>query len=292
MPPQVTDRKISILTFARRYGNISAALVAKYVTGRDGSLARSELRKLEALGFMRRRHSQVPTTASSVCPVWSITVKGAAALATLLDDMTLFLEAEIGGNPQAFGHHLQVSECLIQIDRAVAQQEAVQLGRIHFENECVSSESEPEKKYKLYTVVAEGPKRIVAIPDASVEFHLGCYKKAFYLEYETGSDGSAHRVARKKSPGYVGMYERKLWLRHYPQSKSMSVLAVCPSPNWRDELRKHMAAQPGRSLWRFLAVQDVSRFLQEPVIYTCTDGPHPFVRSAASPSEANQENKQ
>src|SRR5438552_6234699 len=102
---------------------------------------------------------------------------------------------------------------------------------------------------RLHTEVNDFPK-IYCCPDSAFETELNGNRRAWYVEYETGADGSPMRVVAKKHKGYAGLAQGK-FKRHFPEARSLRVLCFCPSPGWRDAMRREMKGKPGEELWLF-----------------------------------------
>ena len=48
-----------------------------------------------------------------------------------------------------------------------------------------------------------------------------------------------------------------LFRRHFPSASDFRVLALCPSPAWRDALRREMKDKPGADVWLFASQTDL-----------------------------------
>jgi hypothetical protein len=151
-----------------------------------------------------------------------------------------------------------------------------------FEYEVVRDVADLGRRYKLYTRVSEEPK-ILCCPDMLLETEFGGWRRAWYVEYETGSDGSPGRVAAKKHKGYAGLAEKKLFKKHAPASRDMRVLCFVPGDSWRKEFLEELKEKPGAGLWLVCSTPEVTAetFLHEPIFWKVDDngmrGPIPLI---------------
>lgn len=277
----LTPRDLAILRMLRRYfylrtNQIRDALIAH---DDDGAITRSRLRKLAGAGYVRKYQPKLVDELGTTPPVFVLTLKGSSALVAACDDASLLLTNEPKFDDwMSLNHFCGLSSFHILLDRAFASQTDVVQQTLHFEHEVVCPEgSEPAKKYRLYTVVCESP-RVVCVPDSVFETEYLGYRRAWYVERETGSETPA-RVAAKKAKGYAGLFGQQLYKRHCPLVQDFRVLAVCPSPAWRDALRREMGDKPGAELWLFGSQSDFrdSNVLNQPVWYKTIGPPLPLI---------------
>ena len=284
----ITDRVLHVLRVLRRYKFMTAAQIRGLCVphDKDGSITREVLRKMRDAGLAQRRQAEVVNPlSSSNAPVYLPTEAGCCLLATKTGDIGLLLDAVPATAAwQSYAHFVAVTDLFITLDRALDSQERVRMNSLYFEHDIVNpSSSDPSTKYRLYTVVKkEQPnateKRVVCVPDAASEIQVGPHRRLYLWELERGSD-TPRRVAAKKCPGYAGLAETKLFQRICPQATDFRVIAVCPNAGWRDALRKEVAGKPAADLWRFAALDELKKdILHGPAMYTCAEGPGPFVR--------------
>jgi len=280
----ITARILAILMILRRFKFVTTAQIRRWCvpTDKDGSVTRDALRKMLAAGLARRFKAEVhnPHVTSSV-PVWTPTEAGCCLLAAKTGDPSFILDAMPNTNAWTmFAHYAEVSELLRTIETSFARQAYATMGALYFEHDVISSEKEPEHRFRLYTVVrTDSEKRIVCVPDAAFEVAVAGYRRAYYVELERGTD-TPKRVAAKKSPGYAGMQQH--FQQHFPQAQDWRVLFVWPNAGLRDAARR--AVDPAKSeMWLFAAFPDITEdFLHQPVIYTAQDGPRPFIKAPAT----------
>ncbi len=286
----LTDRDASVLETLLFYGYLVTNQLRAlfFQADKDGSVARDRLRKMDAAGLITRRRAEVANPFSSnTMPTWIITERGISALALYRDD-TRFLSQKppCTRSWQLFCHYVCVSDLAIKLRQSAAAQDRVQLGDMFFEHTVVNAEADdPAKRYRLYTVVCEQPKRVICAPDQAFEIRLGEHRMAYYVELERGSD-SPVRVGFKKTPGYAAFAQARRWKTHFPQAQKMKVLAVAPSANWRESLRKAIRDKPGAEMWMFAALGDVTpeSFLCGPIWHTCEGEVRPLVRPVGVPA--------
>ena len=105
----------------------------------------------------------------------------------------------------------------------------------------------------------------ICCPDSAFETEYKGVRRAWYIEREMGSD-TPGRVAAKKTKGYAGL--QPLFKKHFPHASDFRVLAICPFPQWRDqlvlELKKNRARNCGS---RHCAGLTAEKFLHEPIFY-------------------------
>lgn len=294
----LTPRALQVLRFLRRFKFVDRALVQRcfFPKDRDGSVTREFLRKLVAAGFARKLRAEVadPLT-TSTAPVYVPTESGCCVLATHAGDMGLLLDC--APNTRAWvnlRHWVCLSALVVTLEEALAAQSYVSCPRVLFEHDVVNPEAiDPQDRFKLYTEISKGgtdaERRLVCVPDAALELRVGSFGRAYYVEVERGLD-TPSRVAASKTPGYQGLFESRLFQRHFPSVTDFRVLAVCPSAGWRDALRREVAKRKkGAERWLFASRQDLTAraFLHEPVVFGCEGEGRPLVKPPpASPPAA------
>jgi hypothetical protein len=210
-------------------------------------------------------------------------VKGCELLAEHLEDDRYLVTPTQAPIPHHTLHWLAVSDTHIALDAALLAAPEVTLDTWINEWDVVNkTEAQPEKRYRLYTLIRENP-RLVCAPDAAFLLSTKGHRKVFYLEQDRGTSG-VRQVASSKTQGYALMGESHLHLRHFPESTlpQFSVLMVAPTPKRRDALRRAIREKPGAPLWRFATTSDVAaeKILFEPIWYPCdSDVPSPLVKS-------------
>lgn len=280
----VTPRVLEILRLLRRFKYLTRELIQKWCVphDKDGSITREIIRKMTAAGLAKRFRAQVvDPLANSTAPVIVPTQAGCSVLATMMNDMSLLLDHDPPPAWQSFSHFVSVSEFLLVLSAAISKSHIATLPAMYLEHDVISNDTDPSKRYRLYSVVQEQPKKIVSVPDALIGIQISEFLTALYLELERGSDSPA-RVAAKKSQGYVKLSDSGKFKNHLPSADKMRVLAVCPNAAFRDALRKEMRAKPGKDLWRFVAKPDVSvdSIVHSPILYPCEGEPMPLVKPA------------
>jgi hypothetical protein len=206
-------------------------------------------------------------------------------LATHTGDPSLQLDAP----PNTRGwvnlrHWVCLSGLIVTLDEALAAQRYVCCPRVILEHDVINPEAaEAKDRFKLYTEITKGgtdaERRLVCVPDAALELRVGSYSRAYYVEYERGLDAPS-RVAASKTPGYQGLFESRLFRRHFPDVGDFRVLAVCPDERWRDALRRLVAKKKGAERWLFASREDLTAasFLHGPVVFGCEGEGRPLVK--------------
>ncbi len=280
----ITERVLTILLVLRRYKFLVTAQIRRWCipNDKDGSITRDLLRKLQSAGLARRFRAEVTSPSiTSSAPVWTPTEAGCCLLATRTGDASLILDALPNTNNWTqFAHYVAVSELAHTIDQAIAGQSYATLGALYFEHDVISEAKEPEKKFRLYTVIGHNEsKRTVCVPDFAFELTVNQYRRVYFVELERGTD-TPKRVAAKKSPGYSGMQNH--FRNIFPDAQDWRVLFVWPNAGMRDAARN--AVDPSKAeMWLFAALSDLNEsFLHEPVIYSAQGGPKPFIKPLVS----------
>jgi hypothetical protein len=294
----ITERMLTILIALWRYKFLTTAQIRRWCvpTDKDGSVTRDVLRKMAGAGLARRFKAEVhnPIVTSSV-PVWTPTEPGCCLLAAKTGDAKYILDAMPNTNGwHMFAHYVEVSELMHTIETAFAAQQHAKLMSLYFEHDVISDAKEPEKRFRLYTLVREDQgKRIVCVPDAAVEVAVAGYRRAYYIEDERGTD-TPRRASAKKAPGYSMMQNH--FKKHFPDAQDWRVLFIWPNAGLRDAARR--AVDPAKSeMWLFAALPDITEsFLHAPVIYSAQDGPKPFIKpppgTAPAAEQATEQRKE
>jgi hypothetical protein len=283
----ITERDILILEMLLTYGFLVTAQIRRelFPLDKDGSTCRFRLRPLEAAGMIRRLRAQVANPLSSTTmPVWTITQRGICQL-TLARDDTRYLNqhSPCTRGWQNFAHYVAVSEEMIKLKKAVERQDRVQLGEMFFEHTVINAEAdEPEKRYKLYQIMATLPRRIVCAADAAWEMQVDAYRRAYVLELERGTD-SPSRIIAKKHKGHSLLSESKRYRLWFPKAQDMRVLFIAPTRSWCERLRKAARGTPAAGLYLFMPANELTadNFLSGDLVYTVAGEPRPLVLPAA-----------
>jgi hypothetical protein len=232
-----------------------------------------------AAGYVRRYEPKLADSDHGLAPIYAVTLKGVNAVLAKTGDMSLARATEpTFADWMSMNHFCALSALHIRLDALFAAQQEVTQHALYFEHEVVKAgATNPAERYRLYTSVSAEP-RVVCCPDSAFETELSGYRRAWYVEYETGSD-TPGRAAAKKSKGYAGLQAAGLFRRHFPHAADFRVLVVCPNAGWRDAMRKEIGGKDGRELWLFAAVDEVLKAatIHDPVWHTADRGPLPLV---------------
>jgi hypothetical protein len=188
-------------------------------------------------------------------------------------------------------HWIAISDTHILIEEAIAAQSEVRLvGWINEFDVVNKSETKPEKRFHLYTLLREQP-RLVCAPDAAFMLELKGYRKVYYLEEDRATSGDQH-IAASKTPGYAVMAQGQLHRRHFPDTNvnTFGVLLVTPSFNRRNHLVKAFRGKAGASLWKFAALPDMTpeKLLSDAIWHAVEGEPHSLVKPKQRVTESNQ----
>ena len=275
----ITSREIEILRAVARYYVLNCRQIQRLYFPDDSS-GRVTRRRLQLL-FSEKLISRAPIqfahpTSGSLGPVYFPTRKGNELLADHFDDEWYLSVSSKPPVPHHVWHWLAVAETHMTLDRALEAQCEVKIdGWINEYDELNSTESMPEKRYQLYTLIRETP-RLVCAPDASFMLSMNGHSKVFYLEQDRATSGT-RQIAFSKTPDYAALAENALHRRHFPNATidSFTVLMVTPGSSRRDSLRKAIRGKPGAELWKFATVDDLTddAILYHKIWYPADDGP-------------------
>jgi hypothetical protein len=180
-------------------------------------------------------------------------------------------------------HFVAVAGTHIMLDRAAERVAGLRITDWIGERAIANpDEKDPDKLYRLYTIISDAP-RIVCVPDAAFLMEKDGFRKVFYLEQDRDTTKNAERIAAQKCQGYAGLMEKKLHLtRHFPQANvdKFTVLMIAPTERRRDNLRKAITPKPGGNLWRFTSLTELTpeTFLTAPVWHSGKDAPSSLIQ--------------
>ena len=296
---QITQRVLDILKLARRYKFLNRKIIqsALFPQDNDGSVTRDVLRKMIHAGLLRRI-SNTNEHVINTAPVYIPTESGCCTLTAQTGEMHWILDCPPNSRSiQKFSHYLCVTRLTMIIDEALNQQTSVEMPQLYFEHDLLGDDNDPEARYRLYTVVGKNNRghNIISNSDFACLIRVGQYARAYHWEYETGADGSPTRVINKKTPGVVGLSQSKKYQQHFPTAQDMRCVAVCPNTPWRESMRnavRSLKNPEAEQLWLFVTKEDITveSFLHQPIFYTASEGPKPFVKPTplTSPVEEPQ----
>ena len=141
-------------------------------------------------------------------------------------------------------------------------------------------EADPEKHFKLYTLIRPKPK-LVCIPDAAFLLSMQGFKKVYYVEEDRGTSG-ADEVAAQKCQGYATLAEEHLHKMHFPDSNVslFTVLLITPHAVRRESLRRAFKGKPDADLWRFISASDMepSTLFSADILWPCEGEPRSLLK--------------
>lgn len=282
----LTPRKIAILRCLRRYFFLRASQIRDLVIphDKDASITRDCLRRLHAEKLVHRNDPRMVNPLTNTAPpIYVLTQKGSCELAAATNDCSLLLTVEPNFRDwMSLNHYCGLSSLHILTDAAFAAQTRVRQTALYFEHEVINPEATDGQRYRLHTAVSQLPP-LFCCPDSAFETDLSGHRRAWYCEYETGSDGSPKRVVAKKHKGYAGLGQFNLFKRHFPQARDFRVIAFCPNASWREAMRREIKGKPGCEYWLFVSLAEVKAetFLSGPHIYSAERGPFPLIPPAS-----------
>lgn len=294
----ITERDLHVLRVVARYSVLSRVLIQRlcFPDDRSGRITRRRLQLLVDAHLLNRTPTPVFNPAGGAAwPAYFSSRPGLEYLAEhLADERFLGLSCQ---TPQSHHllHWLAVSETHILLDQALAAQSLVSCdGWINeWDTVCVT-ETLPEKRYRLYSLLQTEP-RLICAPDAAFLLAAHGHRKIFYLEQDRQTSG-VKQIAAGKCRGYAALLAQQAHQRHFPQATvaGFAVLMLAPNERRRDALRTAFIDKPAQELWRFASVTDltIESFLFAPVFYPVDGEPVPLVRSTTGEPAAMPHNTQ
>lgn len=277
--------QLGVLRHYHRYGPTTTTQTRERcfpgdTTGRTTRRAHQRLRRED---LIQRHTMEVVNPESGVgLPVHSITPRGREALSIELASDAPLVAPLSKIQPLHLFHATCVAEVYMRLDDAIARQDIAVLEESFREHEVVNvNEPDRKRQFSLFTLFSKKP-RLVCQPDMAFELSVRGHHAAFYVEYETASSG-ARWVATRKFRGYVELAKRASHKLHFPTVTvdRPYVLAIGPTPNYRDALVRNFRNREGKELWRFACKTDITpeSFLFEPIWYRVgSDDPSPLVK--------------
>jgi hypothetical protein len=268
-------RDIEVIASVTRYYTLTRAQINRlhFPTDHDGRITRKRLRSIHEEGLFNRTNMQVVNPSMGApAYVYYPSAKGCAFLTQELKDDQYKLACTLTPNWMYLYHWVEVAQTHIALDQAVAPFEYVNVVDWISEWSIANpDETEPEKKYRLYTRLGQ---KLVCAPDAAFLLEKDGFRKAFYVEQDRDTTKSADRVAAQKCHGYAGLFERRMNIsRHFPTAnvEKFSVLFVAPSRRRRDALCGAFRSKPAPWLYKFASQTELSpeTFLTAPIWHRC-----------------------
>ncbi len=291
----ITERDFCILSKIVKYYVLSRPQLQRlcFPSDQTGRVTRRRLQTLVSQGLIGRHRAQVVYPNSSPAgSVYYPSPKGIELLAEHTGDDRILLTPTQSPIPHHVAHWLSVGETHISLDLAIAAQERVVLNDFINEWDTVNKEeTEPQKRFHLYTLLSESPKLICA-PDAAfmltvpvkTEGSTARFSKVFYLEEDRATSG-ALQVAARKCKGYAALAENRFHAKHFPKTnvRAFTVLCVTPNERRREALRKAFVGKVGHELWRFAAGDELmpETILHEPIWHPVVGDARPLINPKA-----------
>lgn len=258
MTPELTT---TILQLLGVYYVMTRKQVQRRLPGFDDRTARKFLKQLVDAKLLAKTNMQVVNPSMGApAPVFFLTRKGSEFLACATGDEKWLGVCTATPSWLYLYHWIQITEFRMILDEGISSQKDVVIENCKTEWQVVNPEEKvPEKRFDLYMVAQDTPRRIVFAPDLGFVVNYRGQKRAWYGEIDRMTTG-IQQIAASKTPGYAVVAERKLWTRHFPDAdkRPFGVLMVTLSAGRRDMLRKLIAEKPGGKLWRFASWDDLT----------------------------------
>lgn len=266
---QLTDNDIAVLRALWQYYVLSASLIHRIVfpENRDRRATRRRLQRLVSEHYIARSTVNVCFSTGNAGPAYSLTDRGANALAVYFnDDAYLHANVKPPRNDRLY-HWLDIASAHWTVRQACAQSKSVKLVQwINEWQEVADADGNPQG-FVLHTQFREHPHPLSCSPDAAFLLEVGGHKRVHLVEIDRGTTG-AKRVAASKMPGFCELLRVQGHRRLFPQStfEDFAVLIIAPNANRRDILRRCIAEHNDQhpDLWLFI---DVSDFTPESALF-------------------------
>lgn len=281
----LTARKLSVIQFVCRYYVVTREMIQRAVmpeTSDDGRVCRKVLAKLVAEGLIAKANMlMVNPNSNAPARAYYPTKRGAELLAVELRDDGWLNTCTSVPNWQHLPHWIRCSEFHVVLDRAAELNPQVKIERFLHEWAIANpNESDPAKRYRLFTEIRKEP-RLVCAPDFAFLLCYAGIRKVYFGEFDNGTTG-IQQIAASKTPGYAALAKEQLHRRHYPDTTlaTFGVLHVSISASRRDALRRAIATKEGAGLHLFTAWPEITSgtLLHGDLIYDCEKGPRALVR--------------
>jgi hypothetical protein len=284
----LTARKYDIIRFVAESGVTDTPRVRKrlFPADRDGSVTRRELSELASGALIHRHEHRVARRDSGAAPsIYYPAPAGLRALALHTGDMRWLRVCTQKPYKEHLEHFLGLGDVSVLVREAVASQGRVRLVDYFNEFDVINPHahrSEPHRRFKLYTLIQERPKRLVCCPDGAFALEVGAgfaTRVVYYLELERGTS-TPEDAAGEKSPGYAALAKEKLHLRHFEGAiDDFRVLVLAPHAQWRDSLLKAFAEKQRPELYKFAALPEMTKdtFLFGEIWHAHGKKPHALV---------------
>ena len=270
----LTSRDIQVIAHVARYYVLTRGLIQRldFPDDKDGRLTRRRLQLLVQDNYICRTHMEVVNPDAGLpCPVYYPSVKGCEMLTQEFEDERWLQTTTLCPQWHLLRHWIALSETHITLDAALAREDGFAADWLSEWDIANKSETAPEKRFRLYTLLRQDP-RLVCAPDAAFILTKDGHGKVHYVEQDRATSG-VRQIAVSKTPGYAELAARQLHRRHFPNAtvETFAVLMVAPTERRRDALRKALLGKPGSSLWHFAAQPDLKpeTFLRGQVWHPC-----------------------
>lgn len=266
---QLTDNDIAVLRALWQYYVLSTAMIHRinFPENKDRRSTRRRLQRLVSDHYIARSTVNVCFSTGNAGPAYSLTDRGADALAVYFND-DAFLHANVKPprNDRLY-HWLDIAAAHWTIRQACEQSKSVTLVRWINEWQEVSDAEGNPLGFVLHTQFRQHPKPLSCSPDAAFLLDVGGHRRVHYVEVDRGTTG-AKRVAASKMPGFSELLRVRGHQRHFPETtfEDFAVLVIAPSANRRDILARCISthADERPDLWFLI---DVNQFTPESALF-------------------------
>lgn len=281
----ITERDMNVLRFVARYFVLSRPQIQRLCFPGDtnGRVARRRLQELVTRNCLNRMrvvvdHPHVNSPGSVYYPA----KRGRELLAEYFEDERYHQTPIQRPQSDHVLHWLAVSDTHIALDDARPANSELSVDEWINEWDIVNKdESDPHKRFRLYTLIRMSP-RLICAPDAAFVLSMGGHSKVFYIEQDRGTTGTRQLVARK-TPGYSAMAEQQLHRRHFPTATvdEFSVLLVVPNERRRKALQFALRDQRRADVWKLVVASELNgeSFFHSPIFYPPVGDPVSLVKS-------------
>lgn len=293
MQIQPRDERLLDFAFEHYVFTLDHAHRHVFTANTDTRVVRRRLNLMLAEGLLAVTRAQVLTARNNVhVPCYYATEKAARLMCQRTGQLHYLLAPTREPYTKHLAHFIALTDLRILIKKAAAHAAPLYTLESYYNQFDVANAAtlDPSEHFKLYTTIERTPKPIYCVPDWAMAFRSGSYLMAMYGELERESTGVAS-AARKKSPGFAGLYEKQLHKKHFPGAlDEFRVLVIALHSAWRDRLLIEFAQKPHAELYRFAALEELTEetFFFESVWRSCDGSAEPLFRVRPGPAPARE----
>lgn len=275
----ITPHDIQVIKFVADHDTVTRAQITRelFPDDKDGRITRRRLKVIRDAGLVNQTNMLVvnPVVNCGIGgPVYYSSADGVEYLAQELEDDRYKRVNTTTPHHLYLHHFVAVAQTHITLGHAAPKAGASVVEWIGERALRDPQAKEPEHRYRLYQLVSQAP-RVTCAADAGFLLDDGKgARKVFFLELDRHTTMGADRVASQKTPGFAGVWEKKLHLRLFPTAnvEKFTVLVIAPTAKRINALRKAFSTKADSWLYKFASLEELNEdtFLTGKVWHTCT----------------------